>query len=142
MATILLIEEDDDARPIIRQNLRRAGHELLVAVDEASARDWREAGGARADLILVNLVGKTTGEAFAAARRVKQQNALDGSTPVVVIAETALKTPWRTAGPAPSTSELISSTTTIKDARATTISPMRNSSSRLKRRGRRPTMPA
>jgi DNA-binding response OmpR family regulator len=87
MATILLIEEDDDARPIIRHNLRRAGYDVLVAVDEASALDWLKAGGARADLILVNLVGKTTDEAFAAARRVRQHNALDGSTPVVVIAE-------------------------------------------------------
>ncbi|MCA1617843.1 MAG: hypothetical protein LC795_00720 [Acidobacteria bacterium] len=87
MATILLIEEDDDARPILRHNLRREGYEVLVAVDEASARDWLAAGCARADLILVNLVGKTTGEAFAAARRVKRLNALDGSTPVVVIAE-------------------------------------------------------
>ena len=68
MATILLIEEDDDARPVIRHNLRRAGYAVLVAVDEASARDWLEAGQARADLILVNLVGRPTEEAFAAAR--------------------------------------------------------------------------
>jgi|SRR5215204_2153084 len=87
MATILLIEEDDDARPIIRHNLGRAGFDVLVAVDEASARDWLEAGRARADLILVNLVGKTTEEAFAAARRVRQLSAPGGSTPVVVIAE-------------------------------------------------------
>ncbi|HEX8335977.1 MAG TPA: hypothetical protein VF621_04565 [Pyrinomonadaceae bacterium] len=87
MATILLIEEDDDARPIIRHNLRRVGFDVLVAVDEASALDWLKAGGVCADLILVNLVGKTTDEAMAAGRRVKQHNALDGSTPVVVIAE-------------------------------------------------------
>jgi DNA-binding response OmpR family regulator len=87
MATILLIEEDDDARPVIRHNLRRAGYEVLVAVDEQAALDWLGAGGARADLILVNLVGKTTDEAFAAGRRVRRQTTRDGSTPVVVIAE-------------------------------------------------------
>lgn len=87
MATILLIEEDDDARPILRHNLRREGYDVLVAVDEAAAADWLDAGGARADLILINLVGKTTEEALAAARRVREHNALDGSTPVVVIAE-------------------------------------------------------
>ncbi len=87
MPTILLIEEDDDARPIIRHNLKREGYDVLVAVDEASARDWLEAGCGRADLILVNLVGKTPEEAFAAARRIKQLNALDGAAPVVVIAE-------------------------------------------------------
>ena len=87
MATILLIEEDDEARPILLHNLRRAGYDVLVAVDEASACDWLSAGDMRADLILVNLVGKTTDEAFDAGRRVKQESALDGSTPVVVIAE-------------------------------------------------------
>jgi DNA-binding response OmpR family regulator len=87
MATILSIEEDDDARPVIRHNLRRAGFDVLVAVDEQTARDWLSGGDARADLILVNLVGRTTEEAFAAARRVKQSSALEGSTPVVVIAE-------------------------------------------------------
>ena len=87
MTTILLIEEDDDARPIIRHNLRRAGYDVLVAVDEQTALDWLSAGDTRADLILVNLVGKTTDEAFDAARRVKRQSALGGSTPVVVIAE-------------------------------------------------------
>ena len=87
MATILLIEEDDDARPVIRHNLGRAGYDVLVAVDEESALGWLEAGGAHADLILVNLVGKTTDEAFMAGRRVREQNGQDGSTPVVVIAE-------------------------------------------------------
>ena len=87
MATILLIEEDDDARPVIRYNLRRAGFDVLVAVDEQTALDWLEAGRARADLILVNLVDKTTEEAFAAGRRVRRHTSLDGATPVVVIAE-------------------------------------------------------
>lgn len=88
MATILLIEEDDDARPIMLHNLRRAGFAVLVAVDEQTALDWLAAAcDATADLILVNLVGKTTDEAFDAARRVKRSGALDGSTPVVVIAE-------------------------------------------------------
>ncbi len=87
MATILLIEEDDDARPIIRHNLRRAGHDVLVAVDEESALDWLAAGRARADLILIYLIGKTTEETLAAARRVRQSDPLDGSTPIVVIAE-------------------------------------------------------
>lgn len=87
MTTILLIEEDDDARPILRHNLRNAGFDVLVAVDEQTALDWLSAGDTRADLILANFVGKTTDEAVDAARRVKQSSALDGSTPVVVIAE-------------------------------------------------------
>jgi DNA-binding response OmpR family regulator len=87
MPTILLIEEDDDARPILRHNLRREGYEVLLAVDEASALDWLAAGCARADLILVNLVGKSSAEALAAGRRVRERNGPDGATPLVVIAE-------------------------------------------------------
>jgi DNA-binding response OmpR family regulator len=87
MPTILLIEEDDDARPVLRHNLRREGYELLVAVDEASALDWLAAGCARADLILLNLVGKSSAEVLAAGRRVRERNGADGSTPLVVIAE-------------------------------------------------------
>ena len=87
MATILLVEEDDDARPILRHNLRREGYDVLVAVDEASALDWLAAGRVRADLILVNLVGQTTDAALAAGRRVRERNGPDGATPLVVIAE-------------------------------------------------------
>jgi DNA-binding response OmpR family regulator len=87
MPTILLIEEDDDARPILRHNLRREGYDVLVAVDEEAALDWVRAGRVSADLILINLVGKTTGEALAAARRVRERNGFDGVTPLVVIAE-------------------------------------------------------
>ncbi|HEX8285233.1 MAG TPA: response regulator [Pyrinomonadaceae bacterium] len=87
MATILLVEEDDDARPIFRHNLRREGYDVLLAVDEASALDWLAAGSANADLILVNLVGKTAAEALEAGRRVRERNGADGSTPLVVIAD-------------------------------------------------------
>jgi len=87
MATILLIEEDDDARPILRHNLKREGYALLVAVDEEAALGWLAAGGVGADLILVNLVGKTVEEALDAGRRVRGRNGAGGSAPVVVIAE-------------------------------------------------------
>ena len=86
MATILLIEEDDDARPIIRGNLRREGYEVLVAVDEEAALSWLDAGRAgRPDPRQSSR--RTAEEALEAGRRVRDRNALDGSTPVVVIAE-------------------------------------------------------
>ena len=87
MATILLIEEDDDARPILRQNLHRDGYEVLLAVDEAAALAWLSAGRVGADLILFNLVGKSTAEALEAARRVRERNGRGGPTPAVVMAE-------------------------------------------------------
>lgn len=87
MATILLIEDDDDARPVLRQSLTKEGYAVLVAVDEEAAHGWLAAGGVNADLILVNLVGKTPDEALEAGRRVRVRNGANGSTPVVVIAE-------------------------------------------------------
>jgi DNA-binding response OmpR family regulator len=87
MATILLIEEDDDVRPVLRHTLREEGYEVLVAVDEETAMAWLSAGPVNVDLILVNLVGRSTAEALAAARRVRERNGADGSTPVVVIAD-------------------------------------------------------
>lgn len=85
--TILLIEEDDDARPALRLNLRRAGYALLVAVDEESALAWVGGGDTRADIILVNLVGESPEDALAAGRRVRDGAGLRGSTPLVVMAE-------------------------------------------------------
>jgi DNA-binding response OmpR family regulator len=57
---ILLIEDDDETRPILRRNLQKDGYRVLLALDEADALD-RLAGDAqvRADLILIDLVGKT-----------------------------------------------------------------------------------
>src|SRR5215217_7301549 len=58
--------------------------------------------------------------------------------PVVVIIDTVLKTPWRTASSPASTSWLSSATTTTADDSATSASPMRNSSSRANSRSCRP----
>jgi CheY-like chemotaxis protein len=85
--TVLLIEEDDDVRPVLRHNLQTDGYDVLVAVDEQSALAWITSARARFDLILINLVGKTTDEALDAGRRVKKQAGLDGSTSLIVIAE-------------------------------------------------------
>jgi DNA-binding response OmpR family regulator len=61
--TVLLIEEDDDVRPVLRHNLQADGYDVLVAVDEQSALAWITSASARFDLILINLVDKTTGRA-------------------------------------------------------------------------------
>jgi DNA-binding response OmpR family regulator len=59
---ILLVEEDDETRPLLRKNLQKDGYRLLLAVDEADALDRLDDRQMRADLILINLVGKTPGE--------------------------------------------------------------------------------
>jgi DNA-binding NtrC family response regulator len=84
--TIFVIEEDDETRPLLKANLRAYGYRVLLALDEEDARE-RVRGGLRADLILVNLVGKTAAQAVEAGRAVRAHSRFDGRTPLVVMAE-------------------------------------------------------
>lgn len=86
-ATVFLVEEDDDTRPLLREGLRRDGFRVIVAVDEQDALDRVDGGGVPADLVLINLVGKSTQEALAVGRRVRERARYDGHTPLVVMAE-------------------------------------------------------
>ncbi|HYO62641.1 MAG TPA: hypothetical protein VER08_03185 [Pyrinomonadaceae bacterium] len=85
-ATIFLIEEDDDTRGPLVYNLRGYGYRVLISVDEESALDMAD-GHVPADLILVNLVGKSVEEALDLGRRVREHAKYDGVTPLVVMPE-------------------------------------------------------
>ena len=84
-AVIFLVEEDDDARPLLKSNLERAGYRVLLALDEEDAHDRVGGGRLSADLILVNLIGKQSDEALQAGRRIRQDAEL--AVPLVVMAE-------------------------------------------------------
>lgn len=86
-ATIFLVEEDDDTRHILRENLQRAGYRVLVAVDEEDALERVTSGRVRADLVLVNLVDATDEEALAVGRRIRTCAEFDTRTPLVVMPE-------------------------------------------------------
>ena len=83
--TIFLIEEDDETRRPLVSNLRGYGYRVIVAVDEEDALE--RVGGVEADLLLVNLVGKTAEEVLAVGRRVRQHSAYNGRTSLVVMPE-------------------------------------------------------
>jgi DNA-binding response OmpR family regulator len=85
-AIIFLVEEDDDTRPILRRNLHSYGYRVLLALDEEDALE-RIVGIARADLLLLNLVGKTPAEVLLVGRRLREHAKYDGQTPLVVMAE-------------------------------------------------------
>ena len=85
--TIFLVEEDDDTRPILKQNLQTDGYRVLLALDEEDALERVNGNGAHADLVLVNLVDKSLEEALAAGRRIRTHAKYDGYTPLVVMAE-------------------------------------------------------
>ena len=83
--TIFLIEEDDETRRPLVSNLWAQGYRVVVAVDEEDALE--RAGGVAADLVLVNLVGKTAEEVLGVGRRVREHAEYDGQTPLVVMPE-------------------------------------------------------
>jgi DNA-binding response OmpR family regulator len=85
--TILLIAEDKDVHPYLKQNLRRAGYGVLLAVDVEDAIEWMGGGYIHADIVLVDLIGKTTDEALSVGREVRQHAKYNGHTPLIVMAE-------------------------------------------------------
>ncbi|MDQ1559520.1 MAG: hypothetical protein QOD32_2580 [Pyrinomonadaceae bacterium] len=86
-ATILLIEDDDETRPVLKQNLQRYGYRVLIALDEEDARERVGGGGVQADLILIDLVGKSPQDVLQAGQRIRAHAKYDGHTPLVVLAE-------------------------------------------------------
>jgi len=86
--TIFLIEEDNDARPNLTKHLRQLGYRLLVTADLEDAREWISNDGfIHADLVLINLVGKTPEEVLRLGRELRQHAKYDGHTPLVILPE-------------------------------------------------------
>jgi len=86
--TIFLVEEDDDARLIFAKELRGFGYRLLVSADLEDAQEWLNGNGhIKADLFLINLVGKTAEEALSVGRELRELGKCDEDTPLVVIPE-------------------------------------------------------
>lgn len=84
---IFLIEEDDETRPILKHNLIRAGYRVLLALDEEDAIERVGGGRINADLVLVNLIGRSTDETLHIGRSVREHAKFDGHTPLVIMAE-------------------------------------------------------
>jgi len=85
--TIFLIEEDDQTRKPLVENLRRNGYRVIVAIDEEDALERVRDGHVRADLVLVNLVRKPLDELLSVGRRVREHAKYDGNTPLIVMPE-------------------------------------------------------
>jgi DNA-binding response OmpR family regulator len=86
--TIFLVEEDDDARPSLTANLRKDGYRLLVAAGLEDAHEWVSGESPiQADLVLINLVGKTPEESVRLGRELRDHAKYDGHTPLVVMPE-------------------------------------------------------
>ena len=85
-ATIFLVEEDDDTRPYLTHNLRQRGYRLLVAADLKDAFEWMSGESPiNADLVLINLVGRSPEEVLSIGQTLRSHAKYDGHTPLVVL---------------------------------------------------------
>ena len=85
--TILVVEEDDEVRPLLSQNLRHHGYHVVVALDEADAIERTKGGGFCPDLILLNQVGRSIQEYTVMGQRICQSAGIGNHTPIIVMAE-------------------------------------------------------
>ena len=94
--TIFLIEEDNHARPALTTHLREYGYRVLVATSYEDALEWTtRLRDLHIDLLLINLIGKTSEEALRIARELRKESPHDAEIPIVVMPE---KIPENLAG--------------------------------------------
>lgn len=85
--TIFLIEEDDDVRPILKQNLIQAGYRVIVVIDEAGAVECIQNRQNSFDLILLNQVTLSSDEIIDMGGRIRDGANYSEVVPIVVMAE-------------------------------------------------------
>ena len=85
--TILMIELDDDTRPILKNNLRNRGYRVIEALEEEDAIALARGVRDRPKPILLNQVKLTIDEFLNMGRRIREGAELKSSTPIVVMAE-------------------------------------------------------
>ncbi len=85
--TILLVEEDDEVRPLLSQNLRNQGYHVVVALNEADAIERTKGGSFCPDLILLNQVGRSIEEYTVMGQHICKSAGIGDHTPIIVMAE-------------------------------------------------------
>jgi DNA-binding response OmpR family regulator len=85
--TILMMELDDDTRPLLKLNLSNWGYHVISALQEEDAIALGHGVRDRPDLILLNQVNLPIDEVINIGRRIRQGAELPSSTPIVVTAE-------------------------------------------------------
>lgn len=85
--TILMLELDDDTRPLLKQNLCNWGYRVVEALQEEDAIALARGVRDLPKLILLNQVKLSIDEFNNMGRRIRQGAELPRSTPIVVMAE-------------------------------------------------------
>jgi DNA-binding NtrC family response regulator len=86
--TILLFEPDNDTRPILIENLRNQGFQVVTALDQADILQ-RAMNQDRIDLILINQTDLSMDECVVLAQQTRYHHNADENSqiPAVIIAE-------------------------------------------------------
>jgi len=84
---ILMLEWDDDTRPLLKQNLCNQGYRVIVALEEEDAIVLARGGRKCPELILLNQVKLSIDDFINMGQRIRQGAELASSTPIVVMAE-------------------------------------------------------
>lgn len=86
--TILLFEPDNDTRPVLIENLRNQGFQVITALDQADVLQ-RAANQDHIDLILINQADLSLDECVVLAQQIRHHYSADEnlSIPAVIIAE-------------------------------------------------------
>lgn len=84
---ILMVEPDDDVRPLLRNNLQRQGYRAIVTLDQEDAIARARGDGDRPDLILINQYRLPLDKVINIGRRIRQDAVLPNDTPIVIMAE-------------------------------------------------------
>ncbi|MEP0910668.1 hypothetical protein NDI45_07025 [Leptolyngbya sp. GB1-A1] len=87
LPTILLVEPDDSVRPILVENLRNWGYNVIVTLDVADAIQWVRGKGKLFDLLLMNQFGRSIEEFIDIGRNIRQEADVSSTTPIVIMAE-------------------------------------------------------
>ena len=85
--TILMVEPDDDVRPLLRTNLHRQGYRVIMTLDEEDAIARARGNSDRPDLILINQYRLALDKVIHRGRRIRQDAGLPSDTPIVIMAE-------------------------------------------------------
>jgi DNA-binding response OmpR family regulator len=85
--TILVVEPDNDVRPLLRTNLHRQGYRAIVTLDEEDAIARARGDSDRPDLILINQYRLPLDKVIHIGRRIRQDAGLPSDTPIVIMAE-------------------------------------------------------
>ncbi|PSN14736.1 hypothetical protein C7271_21440 [filamentous cyanobacterium CCP5] len=84
---ILVIESDNDARPLLIENLTRQGFQLMVALSEIDALPQLRGASQLPAIILMNQVNRTVEETLSKGQQLRQDADLSPQVPIVIMAD-------------------------------------------------------